>query len=143
MGLLDTVLGAVAGKSQTADGSDPLAGALSALLAQNGGLQGLINKFTQSGQGDAVSSWVGMGENKAVSPEQVHSALGADQLQGLAAKLGVDPAQASGFLAEYLPKIVDKLTPTGQVEAGADHQHGLAALLPSLLQSLGGQSRPN
>jgi uncharacterized protein YidB (DUF937 family) len=140
MSLLDTILGALAGKSQTAGGSDLLGGALSALLTQNGGLQGLMSKFTQSGHGDAFSSWVGMGENKPVSPDQIHQALGSDQIQALAAKLGVDPSHASGFLAEYLPKIVDKLTPAGQVDAHANHSQGLAALLPSLLQSLGGQS---
>ena len=58
----------------------------------------------------------------------------------LAAKMGIDPAQASNFLAEYLPKIVDKLTPAGKIDPAADHQQGLAALLPSLLQSLSGQS---
>ena len=53
--------------------------------------------------------------------------------------LGVDPAQASNFLAEYLPKIVDKLTPEGKVDPAADHQQGLANLLPAPLQSLGGK----
>jgi len=43
-------------------------------------------------------------------------------------------------LAEYLPKIVDKLTPAGKVDPTADHQQGLAALLPSLLQSLQGRT---
>ena len=143
MGLLDTILGAVAGKPQTAGGSDLLGGALSALLAQNGGLEGLMSKFSQSGHGDAFSSWVGMGDNKPVTPNQVQNALGADQMQALASRLGVDPSQASGFLAEYLPKIVDKLTPAGQIDPGANHQQGLAALLPSLLQSIGGESRPN
>lgn len=52
--------------------------------------------------------------------------------------MGVDPTLASNFLAEYLPKIVDKLTPAGKVDPTADHQQGLAALLPSLLQSLSG-----
>jgi hypothetical protein len=47
---------------------------------------------------------------------------------------------ASNFLAEYLPKIVDKLTPAGKIDPGADPQQGLTALLPSLLQSLGGRS---
>jgi uncharacterized protein YidB (DUF937 family) len=78
-----------------------------------------------------------VGENKAVSPEQVHRVLGSDQIQALGSKLGVDPAQASAFLADYLPKIIDKLTPAGQVDAGTHHRQGLAALLPSLLQSLG------
>jgi uncharacterized protein YidB (DUF937 family) len=139
MSLLDTILGALGGKTDAGCAS-PLQSALSGLLAQNGGMQGLMSKFSQGGLGDVFSSWVGMGENKAISPDQIQSVLGADQIQGLAAKLGVDPSHASGFLAEYLPKVVDKLTPAGQMDAGADHSQGLAALLPSLLQSLGGKA---
>jgi uncharacterized protein YidB (DUF937 family) len=139
MGLLDSILGAVSAKSDTG-GAAQLIGVLGGLLAQSGGLQGLANKFSQSGQGNVFSSWVGMGENEAISANQVQNALGSDQVNALATKLGVDPAQASNFLAEYLPKIVDKLTPAGKVDPNADHQQGLAALLPSLLQSLQGQA---
>ncbi len=99
----------------------------------------MAGKFSQSGQGDAFSSWVGMGENQPVSGDQIQKALGSDQISALAARIGVDPALASSFLAEYLPKIIDKLTPAGKVDPTADHQQGLAALLPSLLQSLGGK----
>ena len=140
MGLLDSILGAATGKSEDSGGAAQLIGVLGGLLAQSGGLQGLANKFAQSGQGNAFQSWVGMGENEAISSNQVQNALGSEQVKALAAKMGIDPAQASGFLAEYLPKIVDKLTPEGKVDPAADHQQGLAALLPSLLQSLGGQS---
>lgn len=142
MGLLDTLLGAVAGKAATPGAADPIAGAISALLTQNGGLQGLMGKFSQGGLGEVFSSWVGMGENKPVSTTQIQGVLGNDQVQALAAKLGVDPAQASGFLAEYLPKIVDKLTPAGQVDSNVDHGQGLTALLPALLAKLGGGGRP-
>jgi uncharacterized protein YidB (DUF937 family) len=70
----------------------------------------------------------------------IQNALGSDEVNALAAKIGIDPAQASNFLAEYLPKVVDKLTPAGKIDPAADHQQGLAALLPSLLQSLAGES---
>src|SRR5258705_5238983 len=140
MGLLDSILGAVTGKTDSSGGAAQLIGVLGGLLAQSGGLQGLANKFAQSGQGNAFQSWVGMGENQPGSSGQVQNALGSEQVKALAAKMGLDPAQASSFLAEYLPKIVDKLTPEGKVDPAADHQQGFAALLPSLLQSLGGQS---
>ena len=140
MGLLDSILGAATGKTEGSGGAAQLIGVLGGLLEQSGGLQGLANKFSQSGQGNAFQSWVGMGENEAISSNQVQNALGSEQVKALAAKMGIDPAQASGFLAEYLPKIVDKLTPEGKVDPAADHQQGLAALLPSLLQSLGGQA---
>ena len=140
MGLLDSILSAVSGKGDTSSGGNQLLGVLSGLLAQSGGLQGLASKFSQSGQGNAFSSWVGMGENQPVSNNQIQEALGSDQIRAIATKMGVDPNLASQFLAEYLPKIVDKLTPTGKVDPSADSQQGLAALLPSLLQSLGGKS---
>ena len=140
MGLLDSILGAVSGKTEDSGGAAQLIGVLGGLLAQSGGLQGLASKFAQSGQGTAFQSWVGMGENQPISNNQIQNVLGSGQVNALAAKMGIDPAQASSFLAEYLPKIVDKLTPAGKIDPSADHQQGLAALLPSLLQSLGGQS---
>ena len=33
----------------------------------------------------------------------------------MAARLGIDPAQASEFLAKTLPGLVDQLTPQGQM----------------------------
>jgi uncharacterized protein YidB (DUF937 family) len=140
MGLLDSILGAVSGKTDGSGGATQLIGVLGGLLTQSGGLQGLANKFAQSGQGNAFQSWVGVGENQAISSDQIQNALGSEQVKALASKMGIDPAQASNFLADYLPKIVDKLTPAGKIDPAADHQQGLAALLPSLLQSLGGQS---
>jgi uncharacterized protein YidB (DUF937 family) len=139
MGLLDSILGAVSGKGDTSGKAAPLIGILSGLLTQCGGLQGLASKFSQSGQGNAFSSWVGLGENQSISSNQIQEALGSDQIRAIATKMGVDPNLASQFLAEYLPKIVGKLTPAGKVDPSADTQQGLAALLPSLLQSLGGK----
>jgi uncharacterized protein YidB (DUF937 family) len=140
MGLLDSILGAVSGQSGAPGEANPLIGIVGGLLAQSGGLQGLANKFAQSGHGNAFQSWVGMGENQPIASNQVQNALGSEQVNAIATRMGVDPAVASTFLAEYLPKIVDKLTPAGKIDPGADHQQGLAALLPSLLQSLGSRS---
>ena len=140
MGLFDSILGAGSEKGDASGQGNPLIGIVGGLLAQSGGLQGLANKFAQSGQGNAFQSWVGMGENQPVSSNQIQSAIGSEQVNAIAAKMGIDPAQASSFLAEYMPKIVDKLTPAGKIDPAADHQQGLAALLPSLLQSLSGQS---
>jgi uncharacterized protein YidB (DUF937 family) len=137
MGLLDSILGAVSGQSGASGGANQLVGVLGGLLQQSGGLQGLMNKFSQAGQGNAFSSWVGTGQNQSISSDQIQNVLGSEQVKALAAKLGIDPNQASSFLAEYLPKVVDKLTPAGKIDPNADHQQGLASLIPSLLQSLG------
>jgi len=137
MGLLDSILGAVSGKTDSG-GANALVGVLGGLLQQSGGLQGLANKFSQGGCGNTFASWVGLGENQTISSSQVQNCLGSDQVKALAAKMGIDPAQASTLLAEFLPKVVDKLTPTGKVDPTADHQQGLAALIPSLLETFTG-----
>ena len=138
MGVLDSILGAVSGKTDASGDANSLIGVLGGLLNQSGGLQGLANKFSQSGCGSTFSSWVGLGENQSISSDQIQKCLGSDQVKALAAKMGIDPDQASNLLAEFLPKVVDKLTPTGKVDPTADHQQGLAALIPSLLQQISG-----
>ena len=138
MALLDSIIGAVSGKSDATGGAPALIGILGNLLQQNGGLQGLANKFSQGGAGGAFSSWVGMGENQSISGNQIQQVLGSEQVRALATKMGIDPDQASGLLAEYLPKVVDKLTPQGKVDPNANHQQNLASLIPSLMQSFAG-----
>lgn len=142
MGLLDSVLGAVSGNSGESGGANALVGMVGHLLQQNGGLQGLAGKFSQAGAGGTFGSWVGMGENQSISSNQIQEVLGSDQVKALAAKMGIDPAQASSLLAEFLPKVVDKLTPEGKVDPNADHQQNLANLIPALMQSLGGAKQP-
>jgi len=43
--------------------------------------------------------------------------MGTSQIQELASKLGVDPNQAADFIAQHLPQVVDKLTPSGQLSS--------------------------
>lgn len=111
MGLFDSILGALTGKSDSSGRANSVIGILDGILAQSGGLQGLANKFSQGGLGGVFSSWVGMGENETISADQIQNVLGSQEVNALAEKIGVDPAQVSNFLAEYLPKVVDKLTP--------------------------------
>lgn len=138
MGFLDSILGGQNTATDKPSGPNPLLGILAGLLAQSGGLSGLLSKFTQAGHEDKVKSWISTGDNEPIAPAQVQSALGHDQISAIAAKLGVDPAQASQMLAKFLPNMVDKLTPNGHVDAAADHSQNLAGMLPSLLQSFGG-----
>lgn len=135
MGLLDSILGGTNQQNENASGANPLLGVVTGLLAQSGGIQGLLNKFTQAGHGDTVASWISNGENQPISADHVQSVIGPDQINAIAAKLGVDPAQASQLLAQFLPHLVDKLTPNGTVDPAADHSQNLAGLFPSLLQN--------
>jgi uncharacterized protein YidB (DUF937 family) len=85
------------------------------LLQQQGGIGAVLGKLQSSGLGAHAASWVGTGANMLVSGDQLHQALGADALSGLAAKLGVNTQQAGSVLSQVLPELVNQMTPNGQL----------------------------
>jgi uncharacterized protein YidB (DUF937 family) len=96
---------------------------------QPGGVSGLLQQFHEKGLGDLVNSWVSTAPNLQVSPEQVQHVLGTEQVRQVAASAGIPAQFASAKLAEFLPMIVDKLTPNGQVpEEGSLLESGLNLL---------------
>ena len=121
MGLLDSVLSAASAlSSQSQGGENP---ALAAVLQfasnpQTGGLAGIVQSFERGGLGEVVQSWVSTGQNLPISAEQIHSVLGSEQVRSLASSLGVDPDQAASHLAQYLPQVIDALTPGGDIAHG-------------------------
>jgi uncharacterized protein YidB (DUF937 family) len=81
----------------------------------SGGLDGVLGALRSKGLGDVVSSWVGTGANRAISPEQVQSALGQDKVSQFAKQAGVSGNEATAALAGMLPGLVDKLSPDGRL----------------------------
>ena len=149
MGLLDSVIGALAGgRGMGQAGTGGLGGlgglggrgglggggggiqaalltALLGMLANragqgggSGGLGGLIGKFNKGGMGDVMSSWIGRGQNAAISGDQLSSVLGADTIDQFAAQAGVSHEEAADQLSQMLPEVVDRLTPDGNPPAG-------------------------
>lgn len=128
MGLLDDIANKV-----VADSANPLASHLMEMIHnQPGGLSGLLQNFHDKGLGELVTSWVGTGQNLPISADQIQHALGSEQVQQLAAKLGIPSAVVSSQLAQLLPTVVDKLTPNGQVP----NQSSLLETGMTLLKSL-------
>lgn len=84
------------------------------MLEKMGGIDGLVNKFQQSGMGDLASSWVGTGENKSIQPDQLANVLGKDQITDLARQADIPESQGASVLSQILPAMVDKLTPEGK-----------------------------
>lgn len=125
MGLLDGVLGQVIGRvggnDQAVKMVETVAGMIGGGEGGSGaGLQGLVEKFQAGGLGDLAASWIGTGDNKAVSADQVRSALGDDEVRRVADEAGVSQDEAASGLAALLPELVDKVTPDGLVpDAGA------------------------
>jgi uncharacterized protein YidB (DUF937 family) len=97
--------------------------------AKEGGLAGLLDQFMGAGLGDKADSWVGTGENRAISGDEVEQALGTEKVDELAQKAGVTPAEAKEGMAEAIPKVVDKVTPEGELPDRSSLQDMIAKLL--------------
>jgi uncharacterized protein YidB (DUF937 family) len=96
----------------------PLGGLLGGAAAGtvlSGGLNDLLRQLQQSGHGDKASSWVGTGQNQQISPGDLANALGADQIDQLSSQSGLSRDELLNGLSQYLPKVVDHLTPDGRV----------------------------
>ncbi|NRR33939.1 DUF937 domain-containing protein [Oxalobacteraceae bacterium] len=119
MGLLDQLAGQVIGslgaqKQDPVSQSDLLSGVMG-LINNAGGLPAILQQLQASGLADQVASWIGTGDNQAVSGNQIKDALGADNIAQIAQQAGVEPEHAATGLAQLLPQIIDKLTPDGQL----------------------------
>lgn len=114
MGLFDSVAGTMMNKVMGDKG--PLAKLAMELFQQYGGLPGILQTLKNGGLSEQVDSWVGKGANMSVNAQQIGSALGSSVLAGMAAKLNMTTDELSGKIAEYLPDVVNQLTPNGVVE---------------------------
>jgi uncharacterized protein YidB (DUF937 family) len=86
----------------------------------SGGLSDLLRQFQQSGHGEAANSWVGNGPNKSISPNDLAKALGADQIDALAAHSGMSREELLAGLSQNLPDVVNQLTPDGRLPSAEE-----------------------
>jgi len=121
------------GAAQTSGGlGDLLRNGLGGLLATgaaggvlSGGLSDLLKQFQQSGHGDVASSWIGTGPNKAIAPQDLANALGAEKINTLVAQTGMSRDELLEGLSQYLPQVVDELTPQGRVPTAQEAERML------------------
>lgn len=113
---------APAGASAGGGGLGNIVSGLGGLLAGgaaggvlSGGLNDLVKQLQQGGLGDAANSWVGKGPNRAVSADDLASALGADQINTLTAQTGLSRQDLLAGLSEHLPEAINHLTPDGRL----------------------------
>ena len=130
MAIFDSLISEAAEKFGLGDKAGGLlSGLLSLITSSEGGIAGLLGKFTSAGLGDVVNSWVSGGDNKEITGDQLSSVLGNDAVSGIAQKAGLSSGVAATAMAFMLPKVIDKLTPNGVLPTG----------IPDMLKSyLGG-----
>ena len=129
MGVFDTIAASVL--DQMAGEKAGTAKIAIEMFNQYGGLSGILAKFQDNGLADIAASWVGTGENKPISSQQITDVLGADTINQIAQKFDLDASVLSSQLAENLPKVVDKMTPNGEV---SKHSNDLFKVVMSMMK---------
>lgn len=94
----------------------PMAKLAMELFQQYGGLPGILQTLKNGGLTEQVDSWVGTGTNLNVSAQQIGSALGDSVLTSIATKLDIGREELTAKIAEYIPDVVNQVTPNGVVE---------------------------
>jgi uncharacterized protein YidB (DUF937 family) len=90
-----------------------IANALSSLVQNKEGgldLSTFVSGLSENGLGEIVGSWLGNGENKAISLDQIMDLLGSEKVSEFASQLGLSQESAAQALADALPQVVDTAT---------------------------------
>ena len=115
MDFLKTIMNEISG-----DNSSEVGNLTKALLSNSGDkgvlLDTVVNTIKEKGMEDNVESWIGTGDNKAISANQLNDALGSDLMSSLSQKTGIPEKELSGMLSTLLPVVVNQLTPQGKAE---------------------------
>lgn len=81
----------------------------------SGGIGDLLKQFQEKGHTEAANSWVSNGPNKQIAPNDLASALGADQISTLTSQTGMSRDELLAGLAQQLPNVINQLTPNGRL----------------------------
>ena len=125
-GGLGDILGSVLGGGSAGGGAgglgDLLKGGLGGVLAGGaagtvlgGGLNDLLKQLGDGGQKEVADSWVAKGPNKDIAPNDLAGALGADQIGMMMQQSGLSKQELLEGLSQYLPGVIDQLTPDGRM----------------------------
>ncbi len=86
----------------------------------SGGLDELLERFKQSGQGPTAESWVNTGPNKPCTADHLERAVGPEVLETLSRQTGLSRDELVSRLCRELPEAVDKYTPEGRLPTEAE-----------------------
>ena len=132
MGLFDSITGAIGSAlgqdDQSGDGAKNIlknmlqqggtgqsGGIVGQLLGglgggQQGGMANVLETLAANGLGEQVSSWMSNNANLPITAQQLHDALGSDQVQQLAQQSGLPIGDFLKHLAEHLPAAASEAT---------------------------------
>jgi len=111
--------------------ADTIVSALSNLTSGEGGLDigSIISNMQSSNLVETLQSWLGDGDNSAISDQQISDVLGSENISTFASQLGLSEEEAIGGLQDALPVIVDSVSssPLFNLVGGIDGAMALAS----------------
>lgn len=139
-GDLGNVLGAVLGrgnvKSAGMNKSTLLLALLPVVLAfiqKNGGLSGVLGKFSNNGLQNKVQSWVNVDTNNdGIDADDIARLFDHQDIENICQKTGASRLEVYQGIAELLPKVMDDLTPQGDLSKEKEANNEIAELLANL-----------
>lgn len=134
--MFDSIVNEAQAKFNSGGKSGMVLSGLLRLMANpaTGGFHGFIEKFHRTGLGDAADSWIRTGDNQPISSERLENTLGTGALDSIAEQAGVDRTTTATLLGFMMPRVVDALTPNGEMPDEAD----LLSKMTGYLGNIGG-----
>ncbi len=106
-------------KLGSGDGNlDDITSAFGNLLSDENGnldLGNIVSGLQEKGLGSVVESWLGDGENDAISGDQVMELFGSERISQIASQLGSDEGSLLDALSDALPQVVDNASSGGSL----------------------------
>lgn len=146
-GDLGSVLGSVLGHGGLARGGLPqqsggfnkstlllaLLPVVLAYIQKNGGLSGVLGKFSNNGMGNKAQSWVNIDtDNDGIDAGDIQRLFSDQEIQAACAQTGASESEVCQGIAELLPKVVNDLTPQGDLSTEQEANDEIAQILAQM-----------
>ena len=112
-----------------------VANALKNLLPGDGNdlnIGALVSQFGSGDMASLVGSWLGDGDNDAISGTGIVDALGSDKVASFASELGIDSNKASAGLAGMIPELINQNSSGGSLLDSVGGAEGIASFAKKL-----------
>ena len=99
---------------------DTITDALAGLMPGEGNnvdIGALLGKMQGGGLGAMAQTWLGDGDNDGIDASQLVELFGRNSIRSFAGKLGLDEGTALSGLQQAVPKMVDKASSGGSLDA--------------------------
>ena len=104
-----------------------------AYIQKNGGLSGVLGKFSNNGMGNKAQSWVNIDtDNDGIDAGDIQRLFGEQEIQAACAQTGASESEVCQGIAELLPKVVNDLTPQGDLSTEQEANDEIAQILAQM-----------